>query len=64
MPELLTRREAAEILRVKPNTLNTWNWRKRYGLPLVKCGGRCLYRREDIERFIAERLVRNEDDAK
>lgn len=57
MPELLTTREVAELLRLKPGTLNSWRWSKRNNLPAIKIGGRCRYRREDVERFIEEGRV-------
>jgi excisionase family DNA binding protein len=57
MSELLTRDEAAQVLRVKPQTLATWAATKRYGLPFVKIGKLAMYQRSDLERFIASRTV-------
>ena len=53
-PELLTRQQAAEVLKLKPQTLAAWacqNGPDR-DLPVIKIGRLARYRREDIERFI------------
>ena len=42
--KLLSRREAAELLGVKPQTLAAWHITGRYGLPLVKVGRSVRYR--------------------
>lgn len=48
---MLTRREAAAFLRVKPLTL--WRWRKKgYGPRPFKVGGRMLYDMECLEDFL------------
>jgi excisionase family DNA binding protein len=56
-PRLLTRREAAEYLGLKPRTLADWAMSGRYGLPFVKVGRRVMYRPEDIDRFLASRTI-------
>ncbi len=51
---LLTTQEAAERLRVKPGSLNTW--RSRGGgieVPFVKVGRAVRYRESDIQAVIA-----------
>jgi excisionase family DNA binding protein len=48
--ENLTRREAAEFLRVGSTTL--WKLDKERVLCPVRVGSRCLYRREDLEKFL------------
>lgn len=53
--QLLTRKEAAKILRVEPETLATWACLKRYNLPYVKIGSRAMYRKHEVEDFITER---------
>lgn len=53
--ELLTRKEAAHILRLQPNTLAVWASNKRYlkELPVIRLGRNSVrYRRIDVERFI------------
>jgi len=51
--ELLTRPEAAQVLRVKPGTLGQWAYRgcgPRFFRP---DGGRALYRRADLDAWLA-----------
>ena len=50
--QLITREEAAEILRLKPQTLAKWAHTKRYDLKVVKVGSSVRYRSSDIENFI------------
>lgn len=52
MEELLTLREAANILKVHPNTLRLWD--KKGVLKAVRIGIKKArrYRKEDIEAFI------------
>jgi excisionase family DNA binding protein len=47
----LTRREAAEFLRVGSTTL--WKLDRDGALCPVRVGSRCLYRREDLEKFLS-----------
>ena len=54
--KLLTRVEAANLLRIKPHTLACWHCQKRHNLPVVKVGRLAMYRRQDIEAFIADHL--------
>lgn len=57
--DLLTRKEAADLMRLKPETLASWAARRSYTeeLPLVYLSPRAVrYRREDVERFIARRI--------
>lgn len=56
--DLLTREEAAQALTVKTTTLAAWATKGWYSkeLPIVRVGNRAVrYRREDVERFIANR---------
>lgn len=57
IPRLLTTRETAEILGVKPETLAYWRCVKRYTLPFIKSGRLVRYRIEDIDKFIKSRAV-------
>ena len=56
-PELLTRVQAAEYLQVAVQTLAVWATTKRYRLPYIKIGSGVRYRREDLEKFLAENTV-------
>lgn len=56
--ELLTREEAALALTLKTTTLAAWAHKGWFSneLPIVRIGNRQVrYRREDVERFIANR---------
>ena len=52
IPELITLKEACEILKVHPNTLRSWD--KKGVLPAVRIGIKKIrkYRKIDIENFI------------
>ena len=50
--ELLSRKQAAEFLRVKPQTLAAWACTGRYDLKFVKVGRKVLYRKGDLECFL------------
>lgn len=53
--DLLTRKEAAELLLLKPQTMATWATKGWYSkeLPVVRLSSRCVrYRRADVEKFI------------
>jgi excisionase family DNA binding protein len=52
MPELLTTRETAELLRCSVRTLDRERADGR-GCPWVRIGGRVRYRRADVEAFVA-----------
>lgn len=58
--KLLTRPEAAVVLRVRPATMARWAARG-IGPTYSRSGdrrGRCLYRRADLAEWIASRRVR------
>lgn len=54
LPELITLKEAAEILKVHPNTLRSWD--KKNILIAVRIGEKKVrrYRKEDILKLINE----------
>ena len=51
-PTLLSRKQAAEFLGVKENTLAVWLTTRRYDLPVVKVGRLCKYRLSDLLEFL------------
>ena len=56
--DLLTRKEAAYLLRLRPNTLAVWAVTRRFDkdLPIVRLGRNLIrYRRSDILSFIERR---------
>ncbi len=61
LPKLLSTREAAEALGVKPQTLEVWRCTGRYALPFVKTGRLVRYRETDIEAFIERRTRGSEE---
>ncbi len=62
MEELLSTPDAARVLGMKPSALENWRWKGR-GPPFVRVTARAIrYRREDLERFIKERLRRSTSD--
>lgn len=54
---LLTEQQAAEIIGVKPTTLQVWRTTKRYPLAYVKAGRLVRYRASAVEAFIEARTV-------
>lgn len=50
---LLTPKQVSEYIGVPVNTLAIWRCTGRVNLPYVKIGRAVRYRREDVERFIA-----------
>ena len=55
--QLRNEAEAAQILDLKPGTLQVWRSTKRYPLPYVKVGRLVRYRQSDLEAFLAARTV-------
>ena len=53
---LLNPKQAAEYLQITPQTLAVWRCNNRKKLAYVKIGSHVRYRREDLERFIADGL--------
>ena len=58
---LLTRKEAADFLGVRLNTLALWKSTKRYSLPVVKVGRLAKYRYGDLLEFVEQRTVNKPD---
>jgi predicted DNA-binding transcriptional regulator AlpA len=57
MQGLLTTKEAAALLGMKPSTLRDWRC-SRIGPPFIVLSPRNVkYSREDLERYIAERRM-------
>ena len=54
---LLTESQAAEILGVKPASLQVWRSTKRYSLAYVKVGRLVRYRLSALNAFLAAREV-------
>jgi excisionase family DNA binding protein len=54
--DLLTVKEAADLLRLKVSTIRAWVLQRR--IPFVKLGGkRVLFRRADLEAFVTGSIV-------
>lgn len=54
---LLTRKEAADYLGVKEQTLACWACAGRYRLPFVRIGRLVKYRQQDLDAFILENRI-------
>lgn len=56
IPELITLKEASEILKVHPNTLRLWD--KNGILPAVRIGEKKVrrYKKDSIEKFINQKI--------
>jgi len=55
MTNLFTRNEAAKVLEVSVRHLD--NLVRFEGLPVVRLGRRILFRADDLDRWLAERVV-------
>jgi excisionase family DNA binding protein len=53
--KLLNRKEVAELLGIKPETLAVWSCTKRYNIPYIKVGRMVRYKYEDVEAFLNSR---------
>ncbi len=54
---LLSRKEAAEFLGLREQTLAVWLCNQSHSLPCYKIGRLAKYRRGDLERFVARCMV-------
>lgn len=55
--ELVSRKEAADILNVQPQTLAKWASAQRYDLPYIRVGKAVRYRRSDLQKFLERNTV-------
>jgi hypothetical protein len=55
--DLLTEIQAANLLKIKPGTLNSWRCLGRHALPYIRVGHAIRYRRSDLERWLVDRTV-------
>ena len=56
-PELLTTAEAAKYIGVAEHTLEVWRSTKRHRLPYLKIGKCVRYRRQDLDAWLASRMI-------
>jgi excisionase family DNA binding protein len=54
---LLTEQQAAEMLGIKPTTLQVWRCNQRYQLPYIKVGRNVRYRASAVQKFLDLRTV-------
>lgn len=52
---LLTTREAAQLLGIKENTLTIWRNTDRQHIPYIKIGRAIRYKRSDLVKFLNDR---------
>lgn len=57
--DLLSEKEAADVLQVSPGTLSVWRCTGRYALPFVKIGSKVRYRRENLQKWLESRVRAN-----
>lgn len=50
--QLLSRKEAADYIGYKYNTLSVWHYTKRYKLKAIKIGRNIRYRKSDLDEFL------------
>lgn len=54
--DLLSEKEAAQILDTSPGTLSVWRSTGRYNLPFLKVGSKVRYRRADLLAWLDGRV--------
>lgn len=54
---LLNTEQAATHIGVTPHTLEVWRCAKRHEIPYIKVGRLVKYRREDLDAWLASRMV-------
>jgi excisionase family DNA binding protein len=54
---LMSRAQAAEYLGLKPGTLAHWACKKPGMIPMVRVGGRCKYRKNHLDAYLARNTV-------
>jgi excisionase family DNA binding protein len=60
VPQLITRKQLADVLGLSERTLCNWATDGRYELPYVKIGSKVMYRRSDVERWLEKRTIRTQ----
>lgn len=55
--KLLSRKEAADFLGLKKNTLAVWAVQKKEDLPFFKVGGVVKYKKSDLEKFLENNTI-------
>jgi excisionase family DNA binding protein len=62
--QLITRKEAAQILGTTSGTLANWAHREKMGLPYIKIGASVRYKLKDVLAFIEQQtlVIKQEDD--
>jgi excisionase family DNA binding protein len=60
---LLTQAETANYLRLSERTLERWRVNGSSGPAFVKLGRRVLYRKSDLDEWIASRVVHSTSEA-
>ncbi len=51
----MTRKQAADYLGVRPQTLAVWGSTGRYSLPFLKVGRNVRYRKSDLDLWLRKR---------
>lgn len=54
--QLMTLEEVAEFIRTPEATLRFWRHRGEYGPRSAKVGRRVMYRKSDVDRWLAEQF--------
>ena len=57
LSELLSRQEAADYIRVRPQTLAVWKTTNRHKIPVVKVGSKVFYRKSDLDKWLESRTI-------
>jgi excisionase family DNA binding protein len=60
--KLLSLKETAEVLGLKPSTLYAWHSKGTLPLPVIRIGGKLLFDIRDIDRLIEMRRERPQSD--
>ncbi len=53
----LTTKQASEYLHITAGTLAVWRTNRTYNIPYVKCGGRVLYLKSDLDNWLKSRTI-------
>lgn len=56
----LNTKEASRYLHIKISTLAVWRTNKTYNIPFIKCGGKVLYKKADLDNWLESRIVKME----